>query len=253
MATSRTAVEPQSLDGGEGARRRAANTKPAPPAVAPAAPAASSRPRNKNWLIITNRRWHTWLGVVMSGFVIVVCLTGIYLNHADLFAGKPQGEHKLSGALSTSTALASVPVGFEGALLRARERWGDAPIEKIELKDEQGRLVYKLKAGEGRDLEVDATSGAVAVKDNYAKSYYGAGGERLSAGYDWKKVFNDLHTGKIFGGPGKLLVDFTSVVLVVLTISGIHLWAVPKLRKREQRRHARSAGAARPTPSRQTN
>jgi uncharacterized iron-regulated membrane protein len=131
-------------------------------------------------------------------------------------------------------------VSFDQALQKACQHWGEAAIEHIQLKDEGGKLVYKLKAGEGRDLDVDAVSGEVTVKDQLAMKRYNAAGAQTSAGVNWKKTLNDLHTGKLFGSPGKLLIDMTSLTLLLLTVSGVYLWLKPNLLKREKQRAAQS-------------
>jgi hypothetical protein len=49
---------------------------------------------------------------------------------------------------------------------------------------------------------------------------------------DWGKAIKDLHTGKIAGDAGKLLVDIVAGFIIPLTLSGLYLWVVPTLRKR---------------------
>lgn len=215
--------------------------------------------RPKNWLLIKIRQWHSWLGVALSLFILLVCGTGIYLNHKDLFSGKKEEpkpaaaggmgkapaekEPRLSGMLTTGTALASLPVSFDAALARSREHLGDAAIEKIELKDEKGTLVYKIKAGEEREVTVNAQTGTSTLKEKYRKTEMAGGkgvdgGASAKKGYDWGKIIKDLHTGKLGGEAGKLFVDATAIVISLLTLSGLYLWAVPKLRKRKAAQQA---------------
>jgi uncharacterized iron-regulated membrane protein len=46
------------------------------------------------------------------------------------------------------------------------------------------------------------------------------------------KLIKGLHTGKLGGQAGKLLVDFTSLTILALTLSGLYLWAWPKIHRR---------------------
>jgi len=132
------------------------------------------KPKNPNALLIAFRKYHTWLGVVMSLFVLLIATTGIYLNHKDLF--KPNKEEKpppeIAGkepptgdgsTLTTTTDLNQLPVTFADAQAAYRDKYGEQPIERIELKNEKGRLVYKVKAASG-ELVVDAQSGTSASK-----------------------------------------------------------------------------------------
>jgi hypothetical protein len=67
-------------------------------------------------------------------------------------------------------------------------------------------------------------------------------GEDASA-INWAKLVDDLHTGKVFGSAGVLLIDVTSGVIIALTLTGIYLWGVPMLRKRQSRRRQAAATA----------
>ncbi len=71
-----------------------------------------------------------------------------------------------------------------------------------------------------------------------------------SAGLNWAKIVDDLHTGKILGTPGKLLIDFTSGTIIALTLTGIYLWGVPMLRKRQSARQRELTQHLAPPPIR---
>ena len=243
---------------------------------------ADAPAKSKNWLLVKFRQYHTWLGVGLSLFIIVICLTGIYLNHKPLFNslfGKYEKEHhdedkmkrpsrdkkhgdktkapKLAAAaldsnlelpphpatmavslvsvgrapeaqplrqpldLKTSTRLDTYPVDFDRALSLARQHWQDdqLALERIELRSEDGVMVYKIKDLDEREVIINAESGQLSEK---------------KPNNDWGKTLKDLHTGKIGGTTGKLLVDFTSIVMLFLTASGIYLWLAPLLRKRNK-------------------
>lgn len=247
---------------------------------------AETTAKSKNWLLVKFRQYHTWLGVGLSSFIIIICLTGIYLNHKGLFNslfGKNEhekhSEHeseekrrdkshdkkshgksktpKLAAApnqenllpqpapttlavalvspsnsqepqairkpleLHTSTSLQAYPVGFDQALNQARNYWQDdaLQLEKVELRSEDGEMVYKIKDLDEREVIINAETGVLTEK---------------KPPQDWGKTLKDLHTGKIGGTIGKLLVDFTSIVMLFLTGSGIYLWLAPLLRKRNK-------------------
>lgn len=203
--------------------------------------------RPKNWLLIKSREWHTWLGVILSVVIVAVCVTGIYLNHEHFFDGlfseKSQKPKKAPPALAnngdlpqtvpeglyTTTPLGAFPVSFSQALESSREMLGDVALKQIELKDEHGTLIYKIKAQheegeEPTEVWVDAYSGTAKLKEPYNKA---------DGAYDWGKVLKDIHTGKIGGDTGRLLIDVTSLTIIFLTVTGIYLWALPRLRKRQ--------------------
>jgi hypothetical protein len=189
--------------------------------------------RNKNWLLVKFREWHSWGGLLLSAFILTVAVTGILLNHKNLVFHRGENGDRLSGQLSATTDLAALPIGFDRALALGRDHFGDVPLEKIELKDERGQLIYKVCRGQGQEIRIDAHTGEVTSKYGLRLA---AGDAPRRAGLNWAKIVDDLHTGKLLGSPGKLLVDATSVVIIALTLSGLYLWAVPWLRKRRTAR-----------------
>lgn len=199
-------------------------------------PAASP---NKNWLLVQFRKWHGWGGVFLSLFIVTVAVTGILLNHKDFFF---HGEAKEgpTGLLTSSTDFTTVPVSFDRALAISREHFGEVPLENIELKDERGWLHYKVARGHGEEIRIDASTGEASSK--YGMKLTTAG----TNNYNWAKIVDDLHTGKLFGTAGMLLVDLTSGVIIALTLSGLYLWGVPLLRKRQ----SKARQAANPIPAR---
>jgi uncharacterized iron-regulated membrane protein len=194
--------------------------------------------RNKNWLLVKFREWHSWGGLFLSAFILLVAVTGILLNHKDLLLRGGQ-KNEPAGLLTAATDLAALPVSFARALELGRQCYGEVPLEKIELKDEGGWLVYKVCRGRGEEIRIDAHTGEVFSK------YGGRPGPGGARGLNWAKLVDDLHTGKAFGGFGTLLVDLTSGVIIALTLSGLYLWGVPWLRKRRSARE-RQAAAGRP-------
>jgi hypothetical protein len=187
---------------------------------------SGTRPK-KNRLIIALRQWHSWGGLILSLFILATAVTGILLNHKDVFlhGGANAGP---TGVLTSAADLKSLPVSIERALELARGHYGHVPLEKIELKDDRGRLIYKVSRGQGEEIRIDAHTGAVSSK-------YGAGlASNGHAPLNWAKIVDDIHTGKIFGALGKLTVDLTSGAIIALSLTGIYLWAVPWLRKRQK-------------------
>ncbi|AMV28313.1 PepSY-associated TM helix [Gemmata sp. SH-PL17] len=245
---------------------------------------------NPNARLLTYRKLHTWFGLFAAIFLVVIAATGIYLNHKNTFqpvlelvGAPPKGEEHAgpSGKPGTTAGeLAALPIALSQALDRAGPHLGDRPVERVEVKPEHGRVVYKVKAVGGPEVVVDAVTGVTELKGEKkepraeeSKGEKGKGAkpkpEKAGAndavtgappalkGTDWGKALKDLHTGKVGGDAGKLLVDLVAVGIIVLTLTGIYLWAVPALRKRRSARaraalegaaRARLDGAERPVP-----
>lgn len=209
-------------------------------------PKPSATPRSKNWLLTKFREWHIQAGVVVALFLLSVGATGIYLNHKRQFNAwlgvetKPPGTGERPSSKPTVTpaegftaaaARDALPVSFPRALEIVGERWGGRTLEHIQLKSEQGELIYKAKETGGGELWVNATTGLVVEKGKFTRlGPPDKHGKRVES-FDWGKLAIEMHTGKIFGEAGKVVMSTVSFVMVTLTLSGLYLWAVPKWRK----------------------
>lgn len=202
---------------------------------------ADNTKRPKNWRLIKVREYHSLLGVCLAAFILLVCVSGIYLNHKDFFtSGEPDAKEKPKQAGKSGKALVlttenpgALPMDLNQALALAKPHLGDAPLERVELKSERGDWSYKIKSQDEAEVIISVATGTITTKAAYQKE----------GAYDVGKVIKDLHTGKIGGEAGKLFVDFTSIVIIVLTLSGVYLWAVPKVRKRKAQRDAAARAA----------
>ena len=178
-------------------------------------------------LFVEARRWHRWLGLAFLLPTLLLGLTGILLNHKELFFGGANAR-PLHGLLSTATEIDQLPLTFADALARSHAVWGEVAIEKVELKEDKGRLVYKLTPGPGRELLIDAQTGTMQIVDGLRLKQEGNADTKL----DWKKITGELHSGKIIGLTGRLLMDVAAAALVILAVTGLYLWILPRWRRR---------------------
>lgn len=206
-------------------------------------------PRPKHWLLLKTRQWHAWAGLFAAVFLLIASLTGAVLNYKKpvLQALGLEKAPIKAGATSeafldawTAETIGQMPVGFGQAIKLAGARFGNTPLERVELKGEHGDWVYKVKARNGEEVWISATSGAQMVKGEYEKVYKGADGVPEKR-FDWGKVLIDLHTGKIGGPIGRALMTAVAIILSWLTLSGLYVYVKPKLIRR-----ARGAEARRP-------
>jgi hypothetical protein len=193
------------------------------------------------------RSWHVRAGALAAACLLLAGLTGIFLNHKAFFLGllgahQPPNEPAKSpparptGGLRLASALTAPAVSWERALALAQERWGDVELEKIELKFEQQQLAYRIKQRQGSELIIDASTAEVVEKGRYEKLGPRGPDGQPARSFDWGKFALDLHTGKIFGSAGRVLMSACALVLVTLSLTGLWLWAAPQWRRRSGRR-----------------
>lgn len=219
--------------------------------------------KSKNWLLVKSRQLHTWGGLLAAAFLLVVGGTGILLNYEKpIFralgiqkevppspSARPPGAKPTESRLTTATGLSAATVSAEQAVALARATWGQAELERIELKAEQSELVWKLKARTGDELLINATTGTHFVKGEYERlGKLGEDGQPMRS-FDWGKLALNLHTGKIGGEIGKAIMTVAAAVLLFLTVSGIYLYAKPVLIRRTNARARAAQSVSVPLPS----
>lgn len=202
----------------------------------------------RNWLLAKSRQWHTWGGLIAALFLVVVGVSGLILNYKQPIFGALGIDRKRDPApkapapsgptreivLTTATDPSGLPVSLGEALAIARERWGQVRIERIEWKSEHGETHYRIRRAGGEEIWVNAASGVALTKGAYGRTARGPGARETQT--DWGKILIDLHTGKIGGAFGKAIMSSASVLLVLLSLSGVYMWVKPLLIRRENRK-----------------
>jgi hypothetical protein len=156
-------------------------------------------------------RWlHTYLSLVSFGILFFFAVTGLTLNHADWFFGDRLTAVKLSGTLDKKW----VAPGSDGAV---------AKLEVVE----HLRRAHAVK-GLLAEFRIEETQCAVAFKG--AGYTADAVIERATGGYELAEirmgfvaVINDLHKGRDTGPGWSLVVDFSAVLMILVSLSGLVL------------------------------
>lgn len=177
------------------------------PAAAPAE--RKPRDRRRGWA-----RWmfysHLWLGVVTTGIVLIICVTGVLLNHKRPLGLMPDVPNESPGALSASLPVAELAARAERAV---RPDVVAAGIDRMDLRPGDGFVKVRFDDREVHEVTVDLATGRV-----------------LHVGLRNDVFLEKLHSGEIFGDGWTLLSDIAAVALAVLVISGLWLWLYPRTR-----------------------
>ncbi|MBI5725166.1 MAG: PepSY-associated TM helix domain-containing protein [Planctomycetes bacterium] len=204
---------------------------------------AAIRPHRRpiqHWL----RRVHTWVSLGIALPLLLLCVTGILLNHKDALLPKPGlAPQMYATAAQAGTAKAplrgltaqgnldDLPVTFKQAMELAAKRLDSAPIEKIELRNEKGRWLYKIKTDKtltaDREVIIDVDTGEFSEKA--AGGVKTAGTDRVDA--DWPALVRELHNGKILGAPGSVLLTILAVAIIISVLTGFLIWLLKCFRR----------------------
>lgn len=207
------------------------------------------------------RSWHKWAGLLLLAPVIVIAATGFLWNHEKSLGLKamkmkgdehaPRGKDNFHEAplVIAPDAWRSHAANIDKALSACASEWGEnAPLERIELKDEPGYgMVVKVKVSPRLDLDMDQPEEIVwSTARQTVVARKGIAAER-----DWAELVHDLHTGKFFGKQyGFFWSDAGSVAIVFLGGSGVILFAVPLVKKRKNRKRRQQVEATVTDPPR---
>jgi hypothetical protein len=218
---------------------------------------SSATAKPKNWLWANARQWHMWAGVIARAFLVVTGASGIALNYKEpvfSFIGLERKETRVDKRreapealkITESGKLPTVSMPLDRALEIARAELGAAPLDRIEIKDERGELIYKIKPKKGSELWINAQSGEQFHKSEHEKLIKRDNGTARQT--DWGKILIDLHTGRIGGEIGKAAMSVSALIRLAFEAAlrvSQHLWSVENpVRSRLQTviRDLRSAG-----------
>jgi len=153
---------------------------------------------------------HLWLGVAVTGILLIVCVTGILLNHKRPLGLMPEVENEPTGRFEQALPLAELARRAESAV---GPTIAAAGVDRMDVRPGDGLVKVRFDDPAVHEVTVELTSGRV-----------------LHVGERNDVFLEKLHSGEIFGDQGVLLSDLAAVALVVLLISGYWLWLYPRVR-----------------------
>lgn len=185
---------------------------------------------------------HGWLGVFVLPWVIVIGITGLFLNHERLVMGwldKPAYDEAQFAAWPGAKALT-----VEEARLLAQEVDPGADVDLEGDTTYHGLDAAIFDMG-GSQVIVALATGHYWVKTDYTRTTYAPDGTVLDQKTYWAGIFKGLHErGWLTSAFGTWLADMTAAAMVVFGLSGIVLFLVPRLRRRLNRRRMQAARAS---------
>jgi uncharacterized iron-regulated membrane protein len=153
---------------------------------------------------------HLWLGVIITGVVLVLSFSGILLNHKRGLGLMPDVSHEPSGDFADALPMAQL-VHIAGTAAPAA---ADAGVDRLDVRPRSGYMKVRFRDDVVTEVTVDINDGRV-----------------LHVGLRNDVFLEKLHSGEIFGDNWVLLSDFAAVVLILLIISGYWLWLFPRSRQ----------------------
>lgn len=234
------------------------------------------------------RKQHKWLGIIISFFILMFCLSGIILNHRQFFSdmeisrrwlplryeyrqwnsGLLRGTVKYKNGViiyGTSGVWLSDSMGknitdFNRGLPHAADhrQVRNVIVAQGRLYAATSEVVYYIENGHGgwkvenipiaegeRLMDIVAKDDTIVVVGRshlYVSTSVGKPFTKVELkapkGYTGEvSLFRTvwlLHSGELFGMLGKIVVDLIAVVLIMLCVTGIIYWLIPKYIKKRR-------------------
>lgn len=190
----------------------------------------------------TLKTLHSWLGVLLLPWVIIIGLTGICLNHwrvVDAFLESPAYDERAfddspAPGLHAETELRAL----------AKSLWPGKPIRKVRQEEYHGRNVWRLQS-RAHSLILDTKTGHYWVKTRYTRKTYAPDGTLLHRKIYWGQFVSSLHeNGWVNSRFGSWLADLTGAAMALFGLSGLYLFTAPRLRRRRNRKARLRAASA---------
>ena len=141
--------------------------------------------------------------------VTAIAVTGVALNHKRALGLMPDVDGP-GGELAQALSLVELERAAREALPSAAE---GSPVDRMDVRPDDG--LVKVRFDDPAVTEV-----TLALSD----------GEVLHVGPRQDVFFEKLHSGEIFGDGWILLSDGAAVGLVLLLLTGLWLWLLPRFR-----------------------
>ena len=177
---------------------------------------------------------HGWLGFFIMPWVIMIGLSGLYLNHSKFFLGL------LPSASYDEARFDDWPdpqsVDLEAARAIAVAVFPGDQFKVNDKTEYHKRQVHMFDSDGGRVI-VAVDSGHYWVKTRYLRKTYDPDGRQLDIKVYWGTAFKSLHRrGWADSRFGTWLADITAGAMVVFGLTGMFLFLAPRLRRRKNRR-----------------
>jgi len=186
------------------------------------------KPASKAKVLKFFRVSHGWLGLIVFPWILIIGLTGLYLNHSKLVLGW------IGSSSYDESQFAEWPeqgLSQADALIVAQSVWASEPVNSVEADRYHGFDSFVFKKDSGRII-VTRDTGHYYVKTNITRRTFAPDGTQLHKKIYWSSVFKWLHVrGWLNNSLGSWLADITAGAMVIFALSGLYLFFAPRAKK----------------------
>lgn len=177
-----------------------------------------------------NRKTHYWGAILCAIPVLLVIGTGVLLllkKESDWIQPPSMRGQGTVPQLAFSDILAAAQKVPQAKVTS----WGD--IDRLDVRPEKG--IVKIRAQNDWEIQIDHQTGAI-----------------LQVAFRRSGTIEAIHDGTYFHDAAKLWIFLpSSLVLFVLSLSGLYMFFFPIVKKRQMRKRAKAAQAAKASQANQ--
>jgi uncharacterized iron-regulated membrane protein len=148
--------------------------------------------------------------VAGTAVLVIICITGILLNHKRSLGLMPEVPNEPSGDLPEALALSALSEAAGAVVDSAIVAAG---IDRMDVRPADGLVKVRYKDRRVTEVTVDINTGQV-----------------LAIGERNDQFLEKLHSGQLFGDVWVLVTDAGALFLLGVMVSGYWLWLYPKSR-----------------------
>ncbi|MCB9876251.1 MAG: PepSY-associated TM helix domain-containing protein [Planctomycetes bacterium] len=161
-------------------------------------------------------RWlHTYASMIAFGATLFFAVTGLTLNHADLFESGEPTVRALDGTLDAATLRGEPDKLVIAETLRRVHRLRGT-VAEFAVEDDECFVLWK-GPGYSADVTIERATGSYHLEESRRGVM---------------AILDDLHKGRDSGGTWSWVIDVSAVMLTLLSVTG--LWLLFYLKKRRR-------------------
>lgn len=171
-------------------------------------PPVRQNPLWKRRLATLSRWLHIYLSMFSFGVLLFFAVTGLTLNHQELFSGQ-QRTSQYKGSLDPKWVQAG-PSGVASLEIAEHLRKSNhitGAVSEFRVEDDQCEVTFK-GPGYSANAVIDRATGTYDVTEN-----------RMGL----IAIMNDLHKGRDSGKPWGVVVDISAILLTLVSLTGLIL------------------------------
>jgi uncharacterized protein len=173
-----------------------------------AKPAARQNPLWKRRLATLSRWLHIYLSMFSFGVLLFFAVTGLTLNHQELFSGQ-QRTSQYNGSVDPKwlQGAADGVKKFEIVEQLRKTRHITGAVSEFRVEDGQCEVTFKGH-GYSADAVIDRATGKYDLTEN-----------RMG----FVAIVNDLHKGRDSGKPWGIVIDLSAILMTLVSLTGLIL------------------------------